>query len=784
MKLAPKKMLVALGISAGVLAAPLVLPALAMDVLGEYTSVEAKEQRVVIDSYGLLKKCAINGTCTLPDKVTAIGKTAFDEGKITSFKVSQSHNAFQVVDGALLSKDGTILIRVPNQKSGTYTVPNSVRMIASDAFRGCKLLTSVQISDRVYKIGGGAFYGCGSLTSVKIPAKVTVLGKEMFYGCGALTEITLPNKLTALGQSAFADCTSLTSIAIPTSVTKLCQDTFNGCTSLTTVKLPAKLQSISARAFEGCSSLRYIVFPDGLSKIGHAAFYECSSLENLILPKQLETIGSNAFMGCTGVKHVSIPAKVNSIAYAAFCECGEQFSVASGNENYSCEDGVLFNKTKTKLLYYPYAKAGSYEIGEEITDISRYAFVDCAGLTKLTIPDSIRELNLDSFSGCSVKELNLGSDLKNLHNSYQADLPKLEKIIVAKDNPYYTTFDDALYSKDKTKLLVFPGAATGKRTFPKEARNLDALPRNNQVSSFAVEKDQEYFAVEDGVLTNAAKTRVICIPTKIKKYTLGNTMRNVSEFSYAKEYLSDFQAYEVKPGNPYFKAESGVLYESDKKTLVDYPNARKGDFKVGQTVRRIKHGNTFAYAKYLKNLVFESNIKSCELSFVECPALEGIYIRDESMKSLSLFLGDGAQLSRLSCTSFLKHAEFYSNQPQENLVVYGCEKSGLQLMAKKKALNFVSLGTVPAKMQGVTIGYVLDSSCVRLSWQKNPQAEGYIVMTSEGKKWDIADPDVTQKSIYAGKSYYVEISICPYSTINGKRVYGDTVTKSLYRSDY
>ena len=60
-----------------------------------------------------------------------------------------------------------------------------------------------------------------------------------------------------------------------------------------------------------------------------------------------------------------------------FAECSAftAISVASGNESFSAEDGVLFNSDKTKLLMYPMAKTDTaYTIPDSVTEIADYAF--------------------------------------------------------------------------------------------------------------------------------------------------------------------------------------------------------------------------------------------------------------------------------------------------------------------------------------------------------------------------------------------------------------------------
>ena len=43
--------------------------------------------------------------------------------------------------------------------------------------------------------------------------------------------------------------------------------------------------------------------------------------------------------------------------------------VDPGNPNYESEDGVLFNKGKTRIVYYPSGRPGSYVLPETVEEI-------------------------------------------------------------------------------------------------------------------------------------------------------------------------------------------------------------------------------------------------------------------------------------------------------------------------------------------------------------------------------------------------------------------------------
>lgn len=85
----------------------------------------------------------------------------------------------------------------------TITLPNSIESIAYEAFKNCKDLSNIILSEGLATIGENAFWGCTNLT-----------------------EIHLPNSVREIGISAFCDC-RITSVIIPEGVKVIEADLFN-----------------------------------------------------------------------------------------------------------------------------------------------------------------------------------------------------------------------------------------------------------------------------------------------------------------------------------------------------------------------------------------------------------------------------------------------------------------------------------------------------------------------------------------------------------------------------
>ena len=264
-------------------------------------------------------------------------------------------------------------------------------------------IKTVTISSGVTSIGNDAFSDCTSLTSVTIPNSVTSIGDYAFSECSSLTSVTIPDNVTSIGDRAFEDCSSLTSVTIPDSVTSIGSHAFYDCNNLTSVTIPNSVTSIGESAFDGTAyyndisnweNNEVLYIGNHLIKVKTTIRGDYSIKENTIC------IADSAFGGCDNLTSITIPNSVTSIGDGAFEDCNNLASITvnSNNNNYSSQDGVLFNKNKTTLIQYPMGNTRtSYTIPNSVTSIGGYAFYSCDNLTSITIPNSVTSIGDHAF---------------------------------------------------------------------------------------------------------------------------------------------------------------------------------------------------------------------------------------------------------------------------------------------------------------------------------------------------------------------------------------------------
>ena len=94
-------------------------------------------------------------------------------------------------------------------------LPNSIEIIGSSAFRGCKMLERMEIPSGVKEIWSDSFDGCKKLSEIYIPESVQIMGTDVFGGCDGLT-VYVPFRKGELPEGWNKDWSRTRSIGVET----------------------------------------------------------------------------------------------------------------------------------------------------------------------------------------------------------------------------------------------------------------------------------------------------------------------------------------------------------------------------------------------------------------------------------------------------------------------------------------------------------------------------------------------------------------------------------------
>ena len=82
------------------------------------------------------------------------------------------------------------------------------------------------------------------------------------------------------------------------------------------------------------------------------------------------------------------------------CVCLNEINVSEENLYYSSQDGVLYNKDKSDILFVPRNIGEELILSYSVTTIGAAVFVGCNNLCKIIIPDGVKSLDYFAFINC------------------------------------------------------------------------------------------------------------------------------------------------------------------------------------------------------------------------------------------------------------------------------------------------------------------------------------------------------------------------------------------------
>ena len=108
------------------------------------------------------------------------------------------------INGILFSKDKTQLFCYPGgARSETYTVPESVTWIGSDAFALNPYLVNVTMPNSVTHLPFGVFFHCKSLKTVVLSENISYIGASCFEKCESLLFLDIPESVIYFEEGIF-----------------------------------------------------------------------------------------------------------------------------------------------------------------------------------------------------------------------------------------------------------------------------------------------------------------------------------------------------------------------------------------------------------------------------------------------------------------------------------------------------------------------------------------------------------------------------------------------------
>ena len=331
--------------------------------------------------------------------------------------------------------------------------------------------------------------------------------------------------------------------------------------------------------YQYASSITNVTLPSGLTNIGNFAFYGCSSLSAIILPANVTSIGYSAFNSCSSLTSVIIPESVISMDNYAFYGCSSLSSVTLGTNLSSMGDYVFFNCGQLAELNI---------LATTPPAITTYTF-DYARASSMTI--NLPEGSRDAYMNDANWKLLLDGEISG----------------TCGDNlTWYLNMSEGVLNISGYSAMY-------------DYNSSDDVPWNNY---------REYItaiSIPDGMTNIGDYAFWNCY--NLTSLTIGQNVSNIGNYAlYGCFALTEIN---VASGNSTFSSENGVLYNTDKTTLIQYPIGKtEGTYTIPSNVNRI--GNTaFSYSPNLASVSIPGSVTNIGVeAFSYCTALNAVSFQE------------------------------------------------------------------------------------------------------------------------------------------------------------
>lgn len=143
-------------------------------------------------------------------------------------------------------------------------------------------------------------------------------------------------------------------------------------------------------------------------------------------------------------------------------------AIVTGKENSTGPGEIIIGKENASLIGYTANNMEELNIPDQVTKdgkkytvvgIDSYTFEDDKTLKKVTIPNTVRNIEKNVLRNCvNLEEVYVPASTTDIGDNFVYACPKLKKIDIDDNNPTYKDIDGVCYSKDEKMLIAYPPA--------------------------------------------------------------------------------------------------------------------------------------------------------------------------------------------------------------------------------------------------------------------------------------------------------------------------------------
>ncbi|MDR2202875.1 MAG: leucine-rich repeat domain-containing protein [Nitrososphaerota archaeon] len=464
-----------------------------------------------------------------------------------------------------------------------------------------------------------------------------------------------------------------------------------------------------------------ITIPDGYTEIGYHAFFSRTNLESVTIPNSVTRISKEAFYNCKKLTNINVSDNITYISKNAFmlCEKLSNISVSEKNRHFSSQDGVLFNKPKTALLYYPLGiKHNTYTIPISVIHLVDKAFYNRKRLTDIQIPNNVTGIGESTFSGAGITKIFLPNTITRIRRFTFSNCKALTRVIIP--NSVTIIGERAFAGCTKLSNITIPDNVTkiGNNIFEYtkvtvictknspiqnyclknsiKIKLVDTNTKNPQITNITNIQTSNARNSSGGVEHNKILTedeaknltgsRVIIPPiynevgsyafrsrANLERVIIHSGITNISCTAFCG--CTMLSAILVSEKNQHYTstkgglfAQNGVLYNKNKTTLICYPaGIKKSSYTIPIGVTHVGEFAFFGCEK-LKNVIMPKSVVFVgESAFYHCKELSNVTIPNSVTRINKASFSGCKKLKNVTISNGVTHIDEFAFESCEKL---------------------------------------------------------------------------------------------------------------------
>lgn len=214
----------------------------------------------------------------------------------------------------------------------------------------------------------------------------------------------------------------------------------------------------------------------------------------------------------------------------------ERLGISPDNDSFRNMDGALYSNDGRTLLRIPTDyKTECFAVPDHVREIGDFAFESCHTLTGVVIPDSVTRIGYGAFWDCSrLQSIRIPKSVTYIgrhpscdgikaDDKYMSDevsvfteCHALTRIDIDEDNPVFCSKEGVLFTKDMSKLIIFPEGHGKEYTIPEGVKCIGNSAFYGYEQLERIEIPSSVISIENWAFSFCTGLRKVMIPSSVK----------------------------------------------------------------------------------------------------------------------------------------------------------------------------------------------------------------------------------------------------------------------------